>query len=147
MSSNNELDIRRQIILDHYENPLNKIENKDKLNTQYKSANNNSPSCIDNLTAYVAMKNKKINDIKFLGLGCAIATSSTDIMSQLLKNKTKPQALKIINNYLNMIDGNKFDDKSLGELFVFQNVNKQLNRIKCAKVGINAIKMALEQYE
>jgi nitrogen fixation NifU-like protein len=147
MSSSNELDIRRQIILDHYENPLNKIENKNKVDTKYKFSNNNSPSCIDNLTAYVLMKKQKISDIKFFGLGCAIATSSTDIMSELLKNKTKAEALKIINNYFTMIDGGKFDNKLMGELFVFQNVNKQLNRIKCAKVGISAIKMAIEQYE
>jgi nitrogen fixation NifU-like protein len=145
MSSNNELDFRRQIILDHYENPTTKIDDKKIMDHSYCSANNDSPSCIDNLTAYVKIVNKKIMDIKFQGIGCAIATSSTDIMAQMLIKKTVAEANKFIDNYLNMIDGKKYNEKVLGELSVFSNVNKQLNRIKCAKVGILAIKTALNK--
>ncbi|MDR1234539.1 MAG: SUF system NifU family Fe-S cluster assembly protein [Mycoplasmataceae bacterium] len=145
--SSNQLDIRREIILDHYENPTTKIDENNKVIKNYKKANRDSPSCIDNLTAYVLTTNNKIKDVKFSGIGCAIATSSTDIMANLIRNKSIKNANELINNYLAMIDGQKYNKKQLGELYVFENLNKQLNRIKCGKVGIQAIQEALSKNE
>ncbi|MDR0739735.1 MAG: SUF system NifU family Fe-S cluster assembly protein [Mycoplasmataceae bacterium] len=145
--SSKELDIRREIILDHYEHPSTKIEENDKLIKNYKIASRDSPSCIDNLTAYVLISKNKIKDVKFSGIGCAIATSSTDIMANLVKNKNINEAHKLIDNYLAMIDGKKYNKQKLGELYVFENLNKQLNRIKCGKVGIQAIQAAIVKNE
>jgi nitrogen fixation NifU-like protein len=143
-----DLDIRREIILDHYENPTTKVADTHKLSTKlYRKAHRDSPSCIDNLTAYVQVNQRKVKDVKFAGIGCAIATSSTDIMANLIKNKSIEQANQLINNYLAMIDGKKYNRKQLGDLYVFENLNKQLNRIKCGKVGIEAIQTALNKDE
>ena len=106
-----------------------------------------SPSCIDNIDAYIKIKNQRILDLKFSGIGCAICTSSTDIMTIILKNKTTKKAKEIIDNYNKMILGKKFDKTTLHELFFYRNVYKQSNRIKCALVGIQAIKNAIEKYE
>ncbi|MDR1991695.1 MAG: iron-sulfur cluster assembly scaffold protein [Mycoplasmataceae bacterium] len=143
--SSNQLDIRRQIILDHYENPIAKIDKHTKINKTYRQAHRDSPSCIDDLTAYVLVNNHKIKDVKFSGIACAIATSSTDIMANLIKHKTITTANQLIDNYLAMIDGKKYNRKLLGELYVFESLNKQLNRINCGKVGIQAIQTALNQ--
>lgn len=143
----NDVEIRRSIILDHYENPKNKIPDNKKMKG-YLFANKDSPSCIDNLNAYTKITNNKINDIKFSGIGCAIATSSTDIMINLLKNKSIDQAKKIIQTYFDMIENNKkINKKQLGDLYVFENIYKQINRIKCAKVGIEAILKTLNTYD
>ena len=148
LKNSNSSQIMRAIILDHYEHPKNLVKNANinKLKN-YCSFNTSSPSCIDNLTAYLFIKDNKISDIKFSGVGCAISTSSTDIMSIMLINKTLKQALNFINNYLNMIDGKEYDSTKLNDLLVYKNVNKQINRINCAKVGIIAIKKAIEKYE
>jgi nitrogen fixation NifU-like protein len=138
------IEIRRQIILDHYENPSNRVTKKTPIK-DYNNSTKDSPSCIDNITAYVKINNDKIIDVKFDGLGCAIATSSTDIMASLLKNKKVSDANKFIDNYLSMIDGLDTKKDILEELIVFENVNKQMNRIKCAKVGIEAIKLAINK--
>ena len=145
---NNNPELIRSIILDHYENPQYHVDDNttNKLKN-YVSCNVSSPSCIDNLTSHISIKNNKIKDIKFSGIGCAISTSSTDIMCNLLINKTILVAKKIINNYLNMIDNKPYDKSLLDELFCFVNVNKQANRINCAKVGIKAILNALNNYE
>ncbi|MDR2369546.1 MAG: SUF system NifU family Fe-S cluster assembly protein [Mycoplasmataceae bacterium] len=143
----NELDIRREIILDHYENPTAKVNDTYKFSKLYTRAHRDSPSCIDNLTAYVKISKQKIQDVKFNGIGCAIATASTDIMANLIRNKHIDEANLLIDNYLAMIDGKKYNRKQLGDLYVFENLNKQLNRIKCGKVGIEAIQMALNQNE
>lgn len=144
MSSSDDKEIRRFIILDHYESPKCFIDENKKLPSSYVCSSNNSPSCIDNITAHVKLSKNKVEDVKLSGIGCAIATSSSDIMAGLVKNKTKKEAINLINNYLSMIDQKKYDSKLLGELYVFDNVSKQINRINCAKVGILAIKKAIE---
>ncbi|GMO13631.1 MAG: SUF system NifU family Fe-S cluster assembly protein [Mycoplasmoidaceae bacterium] len=135
-------ELRRQMILDHYESPKNKIENSKKLNG-YSSATIASASCIDNITAHCKKSSNKITDIKFEGLGCAIATSTTDMISSMLIGKTIKESINFLTNYFKMIDGGEYDEKSIGDLIIFQNVNKQPNRIKCAKIGIEAILKAI----
>lgn len=136
---------RKQIMLDHYESPRN-FSKKNTCPTGYKSGNINSPSCIDNVTAYVLVKNNKVEDVKFGGESCTICKSSTDIMASALKNKTVQEALDFIDNYLKMVDHKEFDESQLGELIVFDNIWRQSNRVNCAKTGIKAIKTALEKY-
>ncbi|MDE7433785.1 MAG: SUF system NifU family Fe-S cluster assembly protein [Mycoplasmoidaceae bacterium] len=143
MSFSDDKDLKRYIILDHYEKPHHFLSDEKSLDKSYSSYNNNSPTCIDNITAHVKLSKNKIVDVKYTGIGCAIATSSSDIMGDLLINKSKTEANKIIENYLAMIDNKKFDEKQLGDLRVFDSVNRQPNRINCAKVGIVALRNAL----
>lgn len=137
------VEFRRELIMHHYENPVNFIKDIEKV-AGYITTNVNSPSCIDNISAHVKLNNGIIQDIKFSGVGCAIATSSTDLMISKLLNKDIKMAKKIIENYLNMIDGKKYDELLLEEMVIYDNVNKQLNRIKCAKVGIEAIQKTIK---
>lgn len=138
---NDDEKLSRQIILDHYEDPENKIdENKISLLNEYDFFNSTSKSCIDNLTLYLKTENNIIIDLKFSGLGCAISTSSTDIFCSFLKNKTKQEAKKMIEKYFEMIEGNFNNIETLESLVAFKNISKQINRIKCAKIGVKAIK-------
>ena len=148
-SPNKDPEIIRAIILDHYENPKHHLGNDGNNNKLkgYVECNISSASCIDNLTAYIKVANNNIKDVKFSGVGCAISTSSTDIMCNLLIDKSIDEAKKIIANYLNMIDKKPYNEELLGELYSYENVNRQANRINCAKIGINAILKALEKYE
>jgi nitrogen fixation NifU-like protein len=84
--------------------------------------------------------NNVIKDIKFSGEGCAISTSSIDIMSNYLKNKKIDDGLKLINNYLDMVYGKNVNKDTIGDLISFENIYKQVNRIKCASIGIEGMK-------
>lgn len=142
------INLAQQTIIDHYENPKNKIKKKSKFSQQdYQKGHVASTLCIDNIYSYVKIKNEKIVDLKFTGEGCAICTSSTDLMTILLKNKTIKQAKAIIINYFKMIEGKKFNKAILQNLIFYQNVNQQPNRIKCAIIGIESILDAIKNYE
>ena len=143
MEISNEL--AKELIIDHYESPSQKVDKKPK--GKYFYGHNDSPSCIDNIDGYVLIEKGKVKDAKFSGIGCAICTSSTDLLALEIINKPINQAKKIIANYLNMILGKKFDPKLLGKLIVYKNVNKQANRVKCAMTGIQAIEKAINSYE
>ena len=136
--------VRREIILDNYENPNNKgLVNDDS----YLKANQNSESCIDNLDFMMKIEDNTIKDIKFDGEACAISTSATNIMSNALIGKSVDEAKNILNNYKNMIEEKEYDGDVLGELNVYDNISKQPNRINCALLPVKAINKMLGEME
>lgn len=133
--------IRRDIILDNYENPFNKGLIEDK---NYIKINMNNESCIDNLDFILKIENNVIKDIRFDGEACAISTSASSLMIKTLINKTKAEALEIISNYENMIDEKPYDKNILNELNVYDEIYKQPNRKKCALLPFWGIKKLLK---
>lgn len=136
--------VLRQIIMDHYEYPRNHelVEND-----EYLKKHMASESCIDDIHVQAKIKDKKIEDIRFFGEACTIATSSTSIMSELLMGKSTEEAKAIIQNYRNMIDGKEYDAYMLEEAIAFHNVGQQANRIHCATIGWDAIEALIEESE
>lgn len=133
----------RDIIMDHYQYPRNKhplVEDP-----QYKSKHMASDSCIDDITVQAKFKDGTIEAVAFDGVACAISTSATDIMSDLVKDKTIEEAQKIIDNYMAMVDEKEYDEDLLDEAVAFQNVGRQANRIKCATIGWNALQALIDE--
>lgn len=144
MRSLDDPQLMREIIMDHYQNPRNRGLIDDET---YKKVNMNSDTCIDNLNIQVKFDGDIIEDIRYDGEACAICTSSTSIMSEQLIGKTKEEAKKIIENYLNMIYERDYDEEMLEEAIAFKNTHKQANRIKCATLGWNGVVKILEESE
>ncbi len=134
----------RQIIMDHYENPRNHELTDDP---KYQKVNMDSETCIDNIDIQAYIENCVIKDIRFDGEACAICTSSTSIMTELLIGKTIEEAKIIIENYLNMIFEKDYDPDILEEAIAFYNTHKQANRIKCATLGWKGISQLIEASE
>ena len=133
-------DLRREIILDHYQNPVNRGLTGD---SKYLNINTNNESCIDNIDLEVLIEDNIINDIHFDGEACAISTSSTSIMINTFIGKTVDDALNIIENYENMIEEKTYDSSVLEELNVYEDIYKQANRKKCALLSIEGLKKIL----
>lgn len=121
--------LKRSIILDHYQEPRNKGLIDDDT---YIKINMNSESCIDEIDLMVKLENNKIKDIRFDGEACAICTSSTSIMIETLIGKTIEEAKNIIKNYYNMIDEQDYDSNVLEQAVVYNDICHQPNRKKCA---------------
>ena len=134
--------MKRTIILDNYENPFNKglTNNKD-----YVIVNANNESCIDNFDLEIKIEDGIIKDIHFDGEGCAISTSATSIMLKLLIGKTKEEALKIIENYDNMVNEKEYDENILDEAIVYSDIYKQPSRKKCALLSYKTIEKYLKE--
>ena len=136
MLSLNDPMIKREIIMDHYENPRNKGLVDDP---RYLKVNMNSESCIDDIDIQILVIDNIIKDFRFDGVGCTIATSSTSILSELVIDKTIEEAYALIKQYDNMIKELEYDEEMLQEAVVFKDVSKQANRIKCATIGYNGL--------
>ncbi len=134
--------LRREIMIDNYQNPFNKeVPTEDG----YIKINTNSESCIDNVDIYLKKEGDTIKDIKFDGEACAISTSATSIMIRMLIGKTINEALNILQNFYNMIEEKPYDKEVLKELNAYDKIYMQANRKGCALLPHNAIKQAIEK--
>lgn len=146
MISYKDKEIARQIIMDQYESPINKIdESKGKQLQDYQSFYSNTSSCEDSFTVCLKIENNSILDAKFYGSGCVVSSVATDMLCEAVKNQTVLDAKQILDNYYKMINTQEYDEQMLGPLNVFCNVGNQMNRVKCALVGLNAINNILEK--
>lgn len=136
--------LKRSIILEHYQNPINKglIENED-----YVKINMNNESCIDEVDLMIKFNDNKIEDIRFDGEACAICTSSTSIMIDTLKGKTIEEAKEIINNFKDMLDEKEFNKDILEQALVYEDISKQPNRKKCALLSWWGIEKSINERE
>ena len=136
--------LKREIILDNYNNPHNKGLVDDE---RYVKLNMNNTSCIDELDIQILFSDdkKKIKDIRFEGEACAICTSSASIMTKELEGKTIEEAKEIVNNFENMIDEKEYDKEKLVEANVYEDTGKQPNRKKCALLAWWGIEKGIEE--
>ena len=135
-------DMMRSIIMDHSSNPTNKHLPKGE---GYEKVHMHSDNCIDDLDIYFKVVDNKIVDACFEGVACTISLSSTDIMCDLIKNKTSQEAKYMINQYFKMMHEEDFDADALEDAIVFVNTSKQAARIRCATIGWNAASQLLEE--
>lgn len=134
--------MKREIILQHYQNPKNKGLIEDD---SYITINMNNESCIDEVNLMVKIEDDKIVDVHFDGEACAICTSSTSIMIETLLGKTVEEAKKIVENFGNMIDEKEYDAELLDSAVVYDDVGRQPNRKKCALLGWWGMEKILEE--
>lgn len=136
--------MRREIILENYQNPKNRGLIEDN---KYIQINTNNESCIDNLDIQYKIEDGVIVDIRFDGEACAISTSATSIMIRSLIGKTVLEAREILNHYQAMLDERPYDADLLQELNVYDEIYLQPNRKKCAMLPFESLRKILDQID
>ncbi len=137
-------ELKREIILEHYQNPKNKETVK---SDKYLKVNSNNESCIDNINLYVLIEENRIKDLKFDGEACAISTSSTSIMTSNLIGKTIEEANEYIKNFEAMVNEQEYEEEMLKEANAYNTIYKQNNRKHCALLPYIGIKKILLENE
>lgn len=137
-----EENLKRAILLDHYQNPRNKGLADDE---RYRLVHMASDSCIDDIKVQVLIEANIIKDVRFDGVGCTISFASTSIMSEMLIGLSREEGLHLIQEYYNMIDEKEYDDELLEEANAFDTLYKQANRIKCGTIGIKAMEQLIKE--
>lgn len=135
--------LRREIILNNYQNPYHKGFPEDDEN--YIRIRTNNESCIDDLTILLKVEDGVIQKIYFEGDACAISTSATSIMASQFEGKTLPEAKSLLEEYEAMLDEKPYHEEVLEELNAYDEIYKQPNRKKCALLPFRAIHEVLKQ--
>lgn len=134
--------IKRSIILDHYQNPHNRGLINDET---YIKTNMNNESCIDEVNIMLKVSNGIIEDIKFDGEACALCISSSSIMTDTLIGKSVEKARVILENFLKMIEEKPYDKQLLEEAVVYNDVSKTPNRQKCVLLSWWGVEKILDE--
>ena len=122
----------REVILEHYKNPQNS-----GLVSSLPVFTSKNPTCGDMVSIQVEFdENKKIKDIYQKSIGCSISVSSVSILTSILRNKTREEAIYIAENFLSMVKGEAFDETiDFQDAVVFENIKNYPARYKCATVS------------
>lgn len=117
------LEIYKEHIIDLYKNPHNKgiLEN-----FTHESLKNN-PLCGDEIKLQLKIKENKIIDVKFEGVGCTISLASTSMLTDKIKNM-----------FVN--DAKKLTKEDILEMLHIPISSVRLN---CALLPLDALKEAL----
>ena len=122
--------------------------NKHKLNDKTDSEHGHNPSCGDDITLEIKMDGDKISDLAFTGHGCAISQASTSIMIDVLKGKSKDEALKLIEIFLKMVKREKVSEEELDSIEdarALQNISNMPARVKCAELAWYTMEKLLDK--
>ena len=112
------------------------------------SEHGHNPSCGDDLTLQIDVKDGVIKDAAYTGSGCAISQASASMMIDLIKGKTVEEALHYVDLFLGMIKKEVTDDAELEELedaMALKNISNMPARVKCAVLAWHTLKEALKK--
>lgn len=135
--------IYTQILTEHN----NSKRNKHPLENPTVTLKGVNPSCGDEIALQLRVKDGKIEDAAFTGIGCAISQASTSIMIDLIKGKTTAEAMELAETFLGMIKGDVTDEKqleALDEAIALKDVAHMPARVKCAVLGWHTLENAIE---
>jgi nitrogen fixation NifU-like protein len=121
------MDIYRQEIIDHYQNPRNfgKLKNPTVFHEEVNSF------CGDRIRMELQIVNDKIMDVAISGAGCAISMASASFLTEMIKNQTI----------------NKVKKNSKEELVKKLNINLSPSRLVCAWLPWEVLHKALFKYQ
>ena len=132
-------DLYQEIILDHSKRPRN-CHSMDDANRKAEGYN---PLCGDKLKLFLKVENDIVQDVSFVGSGCAISTASASLMTESLKGKTRAEALKVMEKFHDLLTTDSPVTQELGKLVVFCGVRDYPARVKCATLAWHTLKSAL----
>ncbi|MDR0680141.1 MAG: SUF system NifU family Fe-S cluster assembly protein [Puniceicoccales bacterium] len=133
-------ELYQAIILEHNRAPCNKCV---PISYDF-HADGYNPSCGDKVSVYVNFDRDRVAALSFSGEGCAISQASASLMTQLMKNKTKLEALAIIDDICRGLSGEDVDLNKYGDVGVLIGVRKFPMRIKCATMAWHTLKDAIQ---
>lgn len=120
-------DMYQENILDHYKNPHNfgTLPNPTATVKEY------NPACGDTVEMQVRIESQIIADIRFHGNGCAISQAAMSMLTDEVKDKP----LDFVKNL------------TKDSVFDLLGIEVSPFRIKCALLGLKALKVAVYQAE
>jgi nitrogen fixation NifU-like protein len=134
----------QEIILDHYRNPHHKGL-REPFDVEVHHVN---PTCGDEVTVRVAVKDGVVADVSYDGHGCSISQAATSVMTDLVIGRPVAEALVKHDAFLELMQSRgalEPDEDVLEDGIAFAGVSKYPARVKCALLGWMAWKDATAQ--
>ena len=134
----------QEVILDHYKRPKNKGLRPNSM-VQVHHVNT---SCGDEITLNLSLRDGRVSDLSWDGVGCSISQASASVMSELLKGRTRLEASELLGEFQEMLQSKGLiqgDESRLEDGVAFAGVAKFPARVKCALLAWMAYKDAVSR--
>ena len=133
----------QQVIIQHYRHP----HNRGVLEAPDAEIHLHNPTCGDEITLQLQVRDDRIADVRFSGQGCSISQASASMMTQRLKGKPLAEADALAARFTEMMHGSTeaAADRKLGDLRALAGVARFPVRIRCALLAWNALSEAEKQ--
>ena len=133
-----ELDsLYQEVILDHYKKPHHK-----GLPTGEIQVHHVNPNCGDEITLSLAIRDGKVEDLVWDGVGCSISQASASIMSELVSGKSVADAQIALQEFTEMMQSKgKYQGKEeiLEDAVALAGVSKISSTSKVRSVGVDGV--------
>ena len=131
-----------EIINDHNLRPAHKHE-LEGANMELRGVN---PSCGDDITLKLRVRDGVIEDGAYVGDGCAISQASADIMLDLVIGRSEEEARHLSELFLRMIKGKVTEEEleELEEAGALIDISHMPARVKCAVLGWHTMENLLD---
>lgn len=135
-------ELYQEIIIDHNRNPRNHHE----MNSPTSQARGFNPLCGDKLTVYVRIADGIVQDVSFVGCGCAISQASASLMTDAIKGKSLTEAQELYERFHTMLTSDEeIPALSMDKLTVLAGVRAFPARVKCATLAWHTLDAALKK--
>ncbi|WP_353150150.1 Fe-S cluster assembly sulfur transfer protein SufU [Pollutimonas bauzanensis] len=134
-------ELYQEVIFDHNRRPRNFHAMPDASHT----ADGHNPLCGDQLTIYAQVKDGIIEDVSFVGHGCAISTASASLMTEAVKGKPIAEAETLFRDMHIMLTEARPEGRDFGKLEVLSGVREFPARVKCATLAWHTLHNAITQ--
>ena len=109
-----------------------------------------NPSCGDEISLELKVKDGIIEKAAILGSGCAISEASAAIMADLIEGKPAGEANRLAGLFIGMIKKTVTSEAELEELqdaVALQNISNMPARVKCAVLAWHTLEEALKKLQ
>ncbi|HEY9279375.1 MAG TPA: SUF system NifU family Fe-S cluster assembly protein [Eoetvoesiella sp.] len=132
-------ELYQEVIFDHNRHP----RNFHAMPEPSHAADGYNPLCGDQLTVYLQVKDGMVEDISFVGQGCAISTASASLMTEAVKGRAVSEVEALFRDFHAMLTDAQPEGRDFGKLEVLSGVREFPARVKCATLAWHTLHNAL----
>ena len=138
-------ELYQEIILDHSRHPRHFGPLADANHV----AEGHNPLCGDRVSVFVKMDGEVLQDVSFVGSGCAISQASASMMTDCLKGRTRAEVERVTSAFQQLVTDEHASmpegDDLVEKLEAFAGVRDFPSRVKCASLAWHALRAAMHQ--
>lgn len=132
-------ELYQEVIFDHNRQPRNFHPMADADHV----ADGHNPLCGDQLTVYLKVADGVVQDVSFVGHGCAISTASASLMTEAVKGRPVEEVEALFRDFHALLTDVPPEGRDFGKLEVLAGVREFPARVKCATLAWHTLHNAL----
>ena len=134
----------QQLILHHAKNPRGRVT----LEHPTASSHQINPTCGDEVTLSLDVRDGTIAAVGWEGHGCSISQSSASLLSELIEGLPSDDATSLLEEFRTVMRSRgaiELDEDRFGDAIALNGVSRYVARVKCAMLPWVALEHALAQ--